>query len=407
MYETFYGMSERPFALTPDPAFLFMSSKHSLAMSMLEYTLMGQAGFTVVTGEIGSGKTTLIRQFLKNVDRSINLGVVSNTHQTFGDLLQWILAAFGIESSGSDKANRYQVFAEYLIEQYGLGHQTILIIDEAQNLSIEVLEELRLLSNINADKDQLLQMILVGQPELLDNLRRPELKQFAQRISIHYHLSPLSGGETQAYIRHRLKVAGARPGLFDEEATRAVYHFSNGVPRLINSICDMALVYGYALARPEIDFDIIRAVVSDREKGSLLALPNRSAELTREKLAEIPDFEDVAELEEQAEASAEHLNGHRHAKMPEAPVPQEIPEAPTPAPRATPRVVASQPEADVVRAAQSAMYPPAQPRFGAPAKYGFERFEGTVTPAYLDPPAHSTKTARRPRTFSRWFRWLV
>lgn len=284
MYESFYGMSERPFALTPDPAFLFLSSKHSLALSMLEYSLTGQAGFSVVTGEIGSGKTTLIREFLKRPDRTINLGVISNTHAGFGDLLQWVLLAFGIQSGATDKAARYQAFITYLIEQYGAGRQSVLIVDEAQNLSLESLEELRLLSNVNTGKDQLLQMILVGQPELLGNLKRPELRQFAQRVTVHYHLSPLSYPETRDYIRHRLRTARADPNLFDAWAIGAIYYFSTGVPRLINSLCDMALVYGFAESRRQIGIDVVLAVVRDREQGTLLTLPRTTDGITREAL---------------------------------------------------------------------------------------------------------------------------
>lgn len=284
MYESFYGMTERPFALTPDPAFLFLSPKHSLALSMLEYSLTGQAGFSVVTGEIGSGKTTLIREFLKRPDRTINLGVISNTHAAFGDLLQWVLLAFGIESAAVDKAGRYQAFVAYLIEQYGAGRQTVLIVDEAQNLSLESLEELRLLSNVNTGKDQLLQMILVGQPELLDNLRRPELRQFAQRVTVHYHLLPLSYSESRDYIHHRLRTVHTDPNLFDRMAIGAVYYFSTGVPRLINSLCDMALVYGFASGRRVIDLDMVLAVVRDREQGTLLTLPRTVEGVTREAL---------------------------------------------------------------------------------------------------------------------------
>lgn len=282
MYEAFYGMKERPFSLTPDPSFLFMSRKHRFAFSMLEYALTGQAGFTVITGAIGSGKTTLIRHLLKRTDRDTNYGVISNTHESFGNLLQWILTAFGITVNSDDQATRYQTFLRYLIAQFGDGKQTILIVDEAQNLSVESLEELRLLSNVNADKDQLLQMILVGQPELLAKLRRPELVQFAQRISVNYHLSPLSYLETKGYIGHRLKVAGAKPELFSELALQAVFHFTNGVPRIINSICDMALVYGYAEAASEIDIDTILAVVHDKQKGTLLPLCNVDLSLDRD-----------------------------------------------------------------------------------------------------------------------------
>jgi general secretion pathway protein A len=283
MYEAFYGMKVRPFALTPDPSFLFMSRKHRSAFSMLEYALTGQAGFTVITGAIGSGKTTLIRHLLKRMDRGTNYGVISNTHESLGDLLHWILAAFGISVNSDDPTVRYQAFVRYLIAQFGDGKQTILIVDEAQNLSLESLEQLRLLSNINADEGhQLLQMILVGQPELLTKLRRPELVQFAQRISENYHLSPLNVIETKGYIRHRLQVSGVGPELFTDEAMQAVFYFTNGVPRMINAICDMALVYGYAESATTIDIDIVLNVIRDKQKGALLPLCNVDQSLDRD-----------------------------------------------------------------------------------------------------------------------------
>ncbi len=284
MYEAYFGMAQRPFSLTPDPAFLFMSKKHRFAFSMIEYALTGQAGFTVITGDIGSGKTTLIRHLLTRSHRGINYGVISNTHESFGSLLQWVLTAFGITSPSDDRAGMYRAFVDYLIGQFAQGKQTIVIVDEAQNLSVELLEELRLLSNIYADKDQLLQMILVGQPELLEKLRRPELVQFAQRISVNYHLSPLGYAETSGYIHHRLQIAGADPELFSEAAIKAVFHFTNGVPRLINSICDMACVYGYADGAPGVDIDTILAVIYDKEKGGLLPLYNSAGSLDRDAL---------------------------------------------------------------------------------------------------------------------------
>lgn len=295
MYEAFFGLKERPFSLIPDPSFLFMSSKHRFAFSMLEYALTGQAGFTVITGAIGSGKTTLIRHLLKRANRGVNYGVISNTHESFGNLLQWILTAFNISVNSGDQATRYQAFVRYLIAQFGDGKQTILIVDEAQNLSIESLEELRLLSNINADKDQLLQMILVGQPELLDKLKRPELVQFAQRISVNYHLTALSYRETKGYIEHRLEVAGGDAELFSELAKKAVFHYTTGIPRMINSICDMALVYGYAETLPYIDVDTILAVLNDKKKGALLTVGDVDLSLAREST--------LAAIDASAEAS--------------------------------------------------------------------------------------------------------
>jgi type II secretory pathway predicted ATPase ExeA len=284
MYETFFGFTERPFTLRPDPTFLYLSSKHSIALSMLEYGLTGQTGFVVVTGDIGSGKTTIIRHFLKRVDQRTIVGVISNTHVAFGDVLQWIFQTLNIETEATDKAKRYQVLLNYLNKQYAAGYQVVLIVDEAQNLTIDALEELRLLSNINADREQVLQIILVGQPELLEHLKRPELRQFAQRISVHYHLLPLTYFESCAYIRHRLSVAGATLEIFDAMAMGAIYHFTNGVPRLINSVCDMALVYAYAKGEEIVDIDTVLAVARDREKGGVQALERTTAEMTQDSL---------------------------------------------------------------------------------------------------------------------------
>jgi type II secretory pathway predicted ATPase ExeA len=284
MYESFFGLTERPFTLRPDPSFLYLSPQHSIALSMLEFALTGQAGFVVVTGEIGSGKTTLIRHFLKRSDRKATIGVISNTHAGFGDVLQWVLQALNIEVDSNRRSKLYQAFIDYLSREYQAGRQVVLIVDEAQNLSIAALEELRLLSNIDIDRDHALQIILVGQPELMEKLQGPELRQFAQRISVHYHLSPLTYRESCAYIRHRLGVAGATEEIFDQWATAAVYYFANGLPRVMNSICDMALVYAFAAGEHLVDIDTIFSVVRDREKNGIQALSRRSSETSREAL---------------------------------------------------------------------------------------------------------------------------
>ena len=281
MYEAFYGFSDKPFGLLPDPAFLYLSRKHAAALSMLEYTLSDQAGFVVVTGEVGCGKTILVRRFLKLVDRDTTIGLISNTHSAFGDLLHWILVAFDIRPPTDDKSALYRALIEFLVEQYAAGRRTILVVDEAQNMSLEVLEELRLLSNLNADKDLLLQIIMVGQPELLDKLRRTDLRQFTQRIAVNYHLPPLDYPETRAYIRHRLLVARGRPDIFTEAAVAAVYCCTGGTPRLINLICDMALVYGYAEALEQIDIDTILLVAEHKGGSGLGVLPEAGATLDR------------------------------------------------------------------------------------------------------------------------------
>src|SRR6185369_6453157 len=216
MYESFFELKCKPFSLLPDPDFLFLSSRHSIALSLLEYSLTGQAGFCVITGDIGSGKTTLVRAFLGRISRDFSVGLISNTHQQVRDIAGWALTAFGQKQNSTNPAEIYQELMAYLIAEYGAGRQCILIVDEAQNLSIEALEELRLLSNINSGKDLLLQILLVGQPELLEKLKQPELRQFAQRIAVSHHLSPLSFAETRKYIEHRLVVAGATKPMFSE-----------------------------------------------------------------------------------------------------------------------------------------------------------------------------------------------
>ena len=278
MYENFYGFREKPFSLLPDPDFLYLSSKHSSAYSVLEYGLTGQAGFTVISGEVGSGKTTLVRSFLQQVGADTTVGLISNTPSGFGDLLRWILYAFDVDYQGKETVELHEAFIQFLIAQYAVGRRCVLIIDEAQNLKVETLEELRMLSNVNASKDLLLQVVLVGQPELAETLSRPDMSQFAQRISISYHLKALTLEETHAYIRHRLAVAGGDATIFTDAACDALYILSNGVPRVINGLCDIALVYGFGEETPQIDMETVLAVVEDRSQSSQLMgaeSPNR------------------------------------------------------------------------------------------------------------------------------------
>ena len=197
MYEAFYGFREKPFSIIPDPSFLYFSTKHQMAFDLLEYGLMNQAGFNVITGEIGTGKTTLIRHLLGQMGPDTTVGLISNTHRSFGELLQWILFAYGLEYRGKEKVEMFHTFLDFMMEEYAQNKRTVLIVDEAQNMAPETLEELRMLSNVNADKDQILQVILVGQAQLRDLLRRPDLEQFAQRIAVDYHLEALDQEETR------------------------------------------------------------------------------------------------------------------------------------------------------------------------------------------------------------------
>jgi type II secretory pathway predicted ATPase ExeA len=273
MYEAHFGLREKPFSLLPDPSFLYLSEKHRMALALLQYGLTNQAGFTAITGGIGTGKTTLIRHLLNNMEQNVTVGLISNTHRSFGELLQWILLAFNLEHAGKSKVELYQTFVDFMIREYSAKRRTVLIVDEAQNMAADTLEELRMLSNINADKDQVLQVILVGQQQLRDTLRRPDLVQFAQRIAVDYHLTPLTADDTRAYIHHRVAIAGGDADLFTDAACAAVHHHSNGVPRLVNLLCDIALVYGYAEQRRQIDADLVDDVAREKQAGGIFPSP--------------------------------------------------------------------------------------------------------------------------------------
>jgi type II secretory pathway predicted ATPase ExeA len=274
MYESFYGLSERPFSIQPDPSFLYMGKRHSLAYTMLEYAINSRAGFTVICGHIGCGKTTLIRRLLDELDDEVKVGLVTNTHPDLADLTEWIMLAFGLPYDGLSPVARYDAFQRFLIGEYAKKNRVVLIVDEAQNLNPAAMESLRMLSNINADKDQLLQVVLVGQPQLRDLLRRPELQQFAQRVAADFFIPPLNSIEVGDYITHRLKVAGRERQLFTPFATAKIARAAHGIPRSINILCDMALVYGFAAQAPMIDVQVIDEVLSDRNEYGVLADTN-------------------------------------------------------------------------------------------------------------------------------------
>lgn len=269
MYQEFYDLSGMPFSLLPDADFLFPSRRHRRVMNLLDYGILTQAGFMVITGEVGAGKTTVVRRYIKNAGPDVAVGVITNPSQNLGSLLNWIAAAFEIDQTSADEAKLYHAFVDFLLEQYAKGKRTVLIIDEAQNLDAAMLEQLRMLSNVNNEKDQLLQIVLVGQPELLETLKRDDLRQFVQRVAVHCHLDPLTPAETAAYIRYRLELVGGSFDLFDDEACAAVHYFTGGVPRLINLLCDQTLVYGFSEDLPCVKAETVAEVVLDRAHSGL------------------------------------------------------------------------------------------------------------------------------------------
>jgi type II secretory pathway predicted ATPase ExeA len=286
MYEQFYGLREKPFALTPDPAYLYLAKRHRHALTMLEYVLSEASGFALITGEVGCGKTTVVRHFLERTQQQLNIGFITNTHPGFGQLLPWIMEALGMDVGQAGASEQYRQFVGHIKREYEAGRRAVLVIDEAQNLGVAGLEELRVLSNLNAGKHMLLQTILIGQPELRATLALQQLRQLAQRIAIDHHLEALRAEETVGYIRHRLAVGGGRPDIFTPEALELIHGCTGGIPRLVNLVCDTALVYGFSDQQTIIAADLIEQVVADRTSGGLLPLkvPGKAA---RDSLAAV------------------------------------------------------------------------------------------------------------------------
>jgi general secretion pathway protein A len=265
IYNDHFGLAERPFTLLPDPDFLYWSEAHTRAYAMLEYGMLTHAPITVITGEIGAGKTTLLRHLLRTLPEEFTVGLISNAQGNRGELLHWVLMALGVPTeAGASYVQLFAQFQDFLIEEYASGRRTMLIFDEAQNLSIETLEELRMFSNINADKDELIQLVLVGQPELRALISQPRLVQFAQRVAAEYHLPAMPAPAVAAYITHRLAIAGASREIFTPAACECVHLASRGVPRLVNQICDYALVYAFTDGLDRVDAAVIEQVVTDR-----------------------------------------------------------------------------------------------------------------------------------------------
>lgn len=266
MYEQYFGLSEAPFALLPDPSFLYLSKDHGMALTLLRYSILNKQGFTVITGEVGSGKTTLINRIMGELEDDVTVGLINFTHNSFGELAEWVLMAYGLAYKDRTKVEIYDEFVKFLIEEYRQGRRVVLIIDEAQNMGAKVLEEVRMLSNVNAQKDYLLHLILVGQPELKATLERSEMRQLAQRVSVFYHLGPLTLAEAQSYVSHRLKAVGGDTSLFTAGAVEEIWKSARGIPRVMNTLCDLALVYGFSSSVKQIDEAVVSEVLADRNR---------------------------------------------------------------------------------------------------------------------------------------------
>ncbi|MEO1253123.1 MAG: AAA family ATPase [Pseudomonadota bacterium] len=300
MYEQFFGLTEKPFSIQPDPSFLYWGRTHRLAYAMLEYGVLNHAGISVITGEVGCGKTTLIHRLLDQLADTHTVALISNIQEGRGDLLSWVLMGFGEPFAGKSHVELFSQLQDFFISEYGKGRRVVLVIDEAQNLSTDMLEELRMLSNINAGKDQLLQLILVGQPQLKDLLNQPELLQLAQRIGADFHLTPLTCEEVHAYIETRLAIAGCTRRIFTDRAMDFLAEQSRGVPRIINVIADTALVYAFSAEELVVGVDTIRNVIRDKSEFGVFGIAsdkNAAAPLKPANPSAMDSFADAADAE--------------------------------------------------------------------------------------------------------------
>jgi type II secretory pathway predicted ATPase ExeA len=266
LYRTHFGLREAPFNITPDPSFLYLSASHREGLAQLSYGIRARKGFVVLTGEVGTGKTTLIHALLNDLNGSTQTALIFSTIVSPADLLRSVCEEFGLVEPKRPLKEIHDYLVslnEFLLESYRKGENCALIIDEAQNLSAEVLESIRLLSNFETSKDKLLQILLVGQPELAVRLNSPELRQLKQRVMLRHHLRALSLQECCEYVSNRMKVAGGDKSIFTPNALESIHSYSGGIPRIVNVLCDNALLTGYALGRKEIDTGIIREAAED------------------------------------------------------------------------------------------------------------------------------------------------
>jgi general secretion pathway protein A len=264
LYTEHFGLAIRPFALTPDPDFLFWPSAHARAYTMLEYGVRHHAPITLITGDVGAGKTTLLLHLVRSLGSEFRVGLVSNPHGSRAELLRWVLHSLEqpaeLEESYVDLFSRFQ---SYILSEYADGRTVVLIFDEAQNLSPEALEELRMFININSGKDEVLQLVLIGQPELRDMVSRPGMRQFAQRVAASYHLTAMDLKTVRAYIPHRLRIAGCERRIFSPTAVNTIYELTNGVPRLVNQLCDLALVYAFTKDKSVVTKATLQQILDD------------------------------------------------------------------------------------------------------------------------------------------------
>jgi type II secretory pathway predicted ATPase ExeA len=318
MYEAFYELTANPFTLLPDPDFFWTGAQHRTAFSVLERGLKNDAGFVIVTGEPGTGKTTLLRKFLAEHERRFIVGTISTTANDTDALLPWVLLAFDLDRRAGDRVQTFQTFSNFLRDQTARGRRVLLVVEEAQNLGVSLVEELRLLSNLNDGKTAAFQLLLSGQPDLRTLLQRPDVKQFAQRIAVNHHLAPLSAADIPHYIQHRITVGGGRRRLFTDRACAVIHRMTGGIPRVVNQICDAALSRAYMVKAGYVTSHLVIETGVDQNNGGLLP------RLSEEDLAVIKADEALSDelTEAGGESSMRQEGASKVTKAPASPEPE-------------------------------------------------------------------------------------
>lgn len=290
MYLEFFGLTEYPFQLTPDSDFLYLSESHARAKAYMDYSIWNRDGFVVVTGDVGTGKTTLIQDLLAELDENVLVAKIFQTQLNEVEFLQAILNEFDIKAFNASKVELLDLLNNFFIDQFMQSKQLVLIIDEAQNLSYRVLEELRMLSGLETKKEKMLHVILVGQPELRDKLESPELRQLLQRIRLRFHLEPLTKEDVEKYVRHRLSVAGVNKSeLFERDTFAIIHEYTGGVPRLINTLCDTALTFAFTDEQKTVKGKTLRQAVKELQWPQFNKRSRRKAAAVEKKAIEIAE----------------------------------------------------------------------------------------------------------------------
>jgi len=315
MYEKFYGLKRPPFSLLPDPEFLYPARKHAMALTLLKYSLMSKHSITVITGEVGSGKTTLLNRLLDEVSEHYTVGMINFTERHMSQLWPWVMQSFDLPFENRGATAMYDDFVRFIEGEASEHRTTVLIVDEAQNLGPKALESLRMMSNVNS-RSTMLQLVLVGQPEFRETLKRKDLRQLNQRVATFYSLEPFTLAETVGYIDHRMQVAGGRSGTFTAGAAYLIWRASEGIPRRINTLCDLALVYGYSSAQETINVPLAAEMLAERQDLAVQTAADAQDEPHWDEEREQDNLRGLDEHDDDASRASLKVIGHspRHSR---------------------------------------------------------------------------------------------